>query len=471
MRRNVNSLDPGHRERLRNAMRALIGNGTRYQDIGNYHGGPMTICIGKSCCPHGDNTFNPWHRLYMAHMEDELGEALPYWDWTEHGEIPDLWEEIKAPIKDGESSWSCELDECSSDGKGGKYVSRDNTVRGIDTAEQKKSVRDAMILKDFNNFGQTISNGAHGSLHVNMKCDMVCTTTAGYDTVFYLHHTYVDYLWAFWQEVQRLDGNSVNPNFHHPLEPFDRQGFNHNSKTLRNSRPQDTFDYKERFCYEYDQLLFDNLTPAEFVYWNKNRKDCNPKPAEGKCGPSPCCLNLPSGKIHCEVICSCSGNEGNEALCKFSVGVVLPKSAPTGNNNFELCRFGSCVPGGTVGTFGGTTARSSNDYAGFDDQNYFLRDTDVTDVISEQGWSLDDPITVRMTESVVGNLPEPVVIIKKLSEDGNMDNDKATITLNPKASPARYGNLIKGYAMNKNNYNDNNKMNDVFSDPKVLFMK
>ena len=204
MRRNVNSLDPGHRERLKNAMRALIGNGTRYQDIGNYHGGPMTICIGKSCCPHGDNTFNPWHRLYMAQMEDELGEALPYWDWTEHGEIPDLWEEIKAPIKDGESSWSCELDECSSDGKGGKYVSRDNTVRGIDTAEQKKSVRDAMILKDFNNFGQTISNGAHGSLHVNMKCDMVCTTIAGYDTLFYLHHTNVDYLWAFWQEVQYL---------------------------------------------------------------------------------------------------------------------------------------------------------------------------------------------------------------------------------------------------------------------------
>ena len=41
----------------------------------------------------------PWQRLFMVQMEDELGEALPYWDWTVDKDVPDLWEEIRAPMK------------------------------------------------------------------------------------------------------------------------------------------------------------------------------------------------------------------------------------------------------------------------------------------------------------------------------------------------------------------------------------
>ena len=105
--------------------------------------------------------------------------------------------------------------------------------------------------------------------------------------------------------------------------------------------------------------------------------------------------------------------------------------------------FGAATGSGGGGGGGGG---SSNDYAEtpqIDDRKYFLRDTDVTDVVSEQGWSLDDPITARMTDSVVENLPDPVVIIKKLGEDGKMENVK--VTLSPNANPAMYGNLLEGY--------------------------
>ena len=37
----------------------------------------------------------------MVHMEEELGEALPYWDWTEDGRVPSLWEDIQTPIQQG----------------------------------------------------------------------------------------------------------------------------------------------------------------------------------------------------------------------------------------------------------------------------------------------------------------------------------------------------------------------------------
>ena len=32
----------------------------------------------------------PWHRLYMAQTEEELGEPFLYWDWTEHKGVLDL---------------------------------------------------------------------------------------------------------------------------------------------------------------------------------------------------------------------------------------------------------------------------------------------------------------------------------------------------------------------------------------------
>ena len=61
---------------------------------GNIHGGPTDYCPGvpgQICCLHSTPGFLPWHRLHMTQMEDELGMALPYWDWTEGGQLPDLW--------------------------------------------------------------------------------------------------------------------------------------------------------------------------------------------------------------------------------------------------------------------------------------------------------------------------------------------------------------------------------------------
>ena len=78
----------------------------------------------------------------MAQMEDELGEALPYWDWTEDAEIPDLWEGIRAPIKEGESS-IC--------GDRGQFVTRHDSIR-LNATILKSSTKDALDEKDFIDF-------------------------------------------------------------------------------------------------------------------------------------------------------------------------------------------------------------------------------------------------------------------------------------------------------------------------------
>ena len=329
----MNSLGPAERQRLVSAMQALIGNGTRYQDLGNFHGGPAGVVCPESefgyCCPHGTATFLPWHRLFVAQMEDELGEALPYWDWTEDREIPDLWEEIRAPIKEGASS-AC---------GGGQFVNRDNNAQ-VNATQLKRQVRDALDINDFLQFENAVGGGPHGTLHFVLGCDMNSIETAGYDTVFYLHHAYVDYLWAFWQELRRLRGQSVPPRFEgddRPLPPFNNERFNENARTFQNRRSQDTMDYQKTLCFEYDQLLFDNLTPAQFLEAHQRQplltETASDIPEKGRCGPV--CRDI-EGKEHCEEICS--SVEPGGGFARVSVGVVLPREAPTGINTIELCQ-------------------------------------------------------------------------------------------------------------------------------------
>ena len=230
-----------------------------------------------------------------------------------------------------------------------------------------------------------------------------------------------------------------------PSPPFDSSRFNDNAKTLRNSRSQDTLDYKQNFCYEYDELLFDGLTPAQYLK-NHQRKPVprsSSVPEEGRCGPV--CQEI-NGKNHCEEICSIDGG-----LARVSVGLVLPKAPPTGINTFDLCQDGKCVEAGRLGTFGAPIKGA--DYQGseppqIDKENYFLRDTDVTAVVDKQGWSLKKPFETKMKKSVVPNLnlPPPVVIIHKLGKDGNPDTEKKILILSEKEKE-KYGNLIEGYSI------------------------
>ena len=154
----------------------------------------------------------PWHRLYMAQMEEELGEALPYWDWTVDKDVPDLWEEIKAPMKppvtsicEKKEDWPVPIDKfdknaCISNSNGGKsFVTRNqNHQMNKDWDKLRESVRDALGRTDYVQFAKQIDK-VHGLVHDKVRCDMGCLQTAGYDPVFYLHHTFLDYLWAYWQ--------------------------------------------------------------------------------------------------------------------------------------------------------------------------------------------------------------------------------------------------------------------------------
>ena len=78
----------------------------------------------------------------------------------------------------------------------------------------------------------------------------------------------MDYVFAFWQELQRLRGHDVVPRVRglaNSFAPFDDSRFNSNPITLRNNRGRDTFSYTENYCYKYQDLQFDGQTPLQFL--------------------------------------------------------------------------------------------------------------------------------------------------------------------------------------------------------------
>jgi len=279
-----------------------------------------------------------------------LGEAIPYWDWTESDKVPatDFWRNGRMHRTIGGGRRTRREWNINSDYKG---------LRGqVDTALRKKN---------FDRFSDQIA-APHGAVHTGVVGgDMAPTETAGYDPIFYLHHAFVDYLFAFWQELQK-ERNRPDPVSQRVHEPFNRNS-NTNQATRQQSRGI-TLDYERDLCYKYDKLLYRGMTPKKALSY-LNDLDAQER----------------------------------EAI------VVQPSSNPlSSRQNFEVCRSGNCFPAGSLDKFGvivspQSSRRSWNDYSegsgGMDHQHSV--ELDITKVVRDLGWDpADRSITVRTASFV-----------------------------------------------------------------------
>ena len=289
---------------------------------------------------------------------------------------------------------------------------------------------------------------------------MIWTGTAAYDPLFYLHHAFVDYLWAFWQELQQhrgldiyKDGRSYRGfhEFDEPLHPFDRADYNDNAKTLKHNKGSDVVDYKRNLCYEYDDLRFCGLTPSEYKEWLEKNGD-----ESGRRSSDYSFLHAGRVSGKCREVCSAiHGIKNCEAICysdtpgihfvKVYVAVVMPRVAPSGVYAFNLCQEGKCVNSGTVSTFGGTIAHTTlkpDDVV--DNEKFHIVEVDVTDVMVQEGWSFKKSLEAKMINKVMKNLPEPVVIIKTFGKGRKLAVSKLIYSSNEKREG--YGNLLDKYS-------------------------
>ena len=101
---------------------------------------------------------------------------------------------------------------------------------------------------------------------------------SAYDPIFYIHHAYVDHIYAYWQQLQTLRGivlHSTEESADRRMPPFsgisttDESGGssvpNPFELTRRFSTQQQGLNYERNFGYRYDQLLFDGRTPEQFI--------------------------------------------------------------------------------------------------------------------------------------------------------------------------------------------------------------
>jgi tyrosinase len=138
-------------------------------------------------CEHGTDFFWSWHRMYLYWFERIIrkmsGEpcwAMPYWDWAPGNEL-----QLPAPFRDtGSELYTANRNPAINSGAG-------SLNPGV------ISISGAFSSTDFLTTNSIIQ-GPHGSVHVEIGGWMSWPPTAAQDPIFYLHHSNVDRQWNLW---------------------------------------------------------------------------------------------------------------------------------------------------------------------------------------------------------------------------------------------------------------------------------
>jgi len=190
----------------------------------------------KDDSEHNNPEFLPWHREFIWMMENEIralgGEfacfAMPYWDWTDEPTPNDVKTRgdtlfITDSGLGGDSNGACLSDNVWGEGH---YHPHDGDCleRDLDYPDEAKDclwqspaqMMDLISKSDkYKNFRSSLEGSPHADPHICIGGDaagQMITYSSPDDPIFYLHHTYVDYIWALWQDCHNYDGVEVNSN-------------------------------------------------------------------------------------------------------------------------------------------------------------------------------------------------------------------------------------------------------------------
>jgi tyrosinase len=195
-------------------MKALPGTDLRSWD--------MIVQVHVDFCPHSNWFFLPWHRAYLVSFEricrqvlNDPSFTLPYWDWTEHRQVP---APFMAATVGGRPNPL--LDST-------REVGPDEILGEMEVG--RRVISRVMAQTEFENFGSLRPTGQnniearwqrvpgqmaelegtpHGNTHVFIGGDMGDMVSPR-DPIFFLHHCNIDRLWAQWIALGRR--NTADP--------------------------------------------------------------------------------------------------------------------------------------------------------------------------------------------------------------------------------------------------------------------
>jgi len=417
VRKKITSLTGAEKTKLNSQLKEMKQRGTGltgFETLGSLHGLPYMCNLDQTalgsengCCINhwmqADriDDFVTWHRLYMYNFEMALleGDAattlgVPYWDWTESPtnktELPATTSEwTNGPIQTvpGNDSY-CE----GTPGEG-------TTCRNIQsctgaTIEEKpncfvtsfqKAVKTALQQTIWVNFNAQIVM-PHDNIHDFVGGDMGGTNYAAYDPLFFLHHSYVDYLFAYYEELQKLRNQGLEkPDFCANTQAFEMYPFAASENPFNLSRLQstgpETFITEDSFCYVFDNLEFMGLSPEQFIQQENAERQ----------------------------------------QAKLFIGMIIPRNGLSASIKFSIQGSGFSISGiGSVGTFGnsldtpnlGMITSNSLRYIEVDLSALPLQYSLVEGPDRSITFSVEDYST-RTTSLDAASQPKPLVVYKK----------------------------------------------------------
>eukprot|EP00092_Neocalanus_flemingeri_P013305 GFUD01014340.1.p1 GENE.GFUD01014340.1~~GFUD01014340.1.p1 ORF type:complete len:703 (-),score=114.52 GFUD01014340.1:88-2196(-) len=284
-RQNVSSLTTGNFSAFNEALRKMKEDTTKegFIEIGAYHGLPYRCSTDQrhgmmnganGCCiDHWSQAskrenFMTWHRLFTYNLEYSMNQhsagalAMPYWDWTSSPTS-----DVILPALALQGEWT----NGPKPSPPGGVTSRTFPTSGVPKTTDyfRGLVKTSFKQTNYVQFNQQIVL-PHNLIHGLVGGDMGAPYYASYDPIFYLHHSYVDLQFAFYQELQRLRHINVTKKSFckqgrsAALQPF-ASPINPYAASKLNSIGYQTLDYENNFCYKFDELLFEGLTPAQFL--------------------------------------------------------------------------------------------------------------------------------------------------------------------------------------------------------------
>lgn len=183
VRKNQASLTKTEWLRFKGAINGLKASGIEpptYQEYVDIHVQAMTTPAGHMWGAHGGSNFLPWHREYLIRFENRLRlfnplVTIPYWDWAN-----DL---LPVELSDPQdlANWG---------------ITRNIAIGPMPTQTQ---VNNVMAQTTWNGF-RTSLEGIHNSVHVSVGGHMR-TASSPSDPIFWLHHGFIDKIWADWQKL------------------------------------------------------------------------------------------------------------------------------------------------------------------------------------------------------------------------------------------------------------------------------
>jgi len=205
---------------------------------------------------HAGPNFLPWHRLFIRRLEGELQKTDPaftlhYWDWTKDARQPERSAILSNTYFGGNSNGRC----LKTTNFGQVYpgvptrhcLTRQYALGSATGAFYPRAITDAIRNQydTYVDFAQSLEGGPHASPHNGCGGDMGSMQSSE-DPLFFAHHSFVDYLYAQWQDIDRTN------------RMRDYGGTNQDGTRARTTdalvslsgRVSDVLDYR-KLCYSY----------------------------------------------------------------------------------------------------------------------------------------------------------------------------------------------------------------------------